>query len=72
MRIFGPHLPTEHGCTDPVYHNFLERNDASKVSTKAIFAIVSPPIGVYRPIIRAHSPRGWVEAYANITVGRAV
>jgi ABC-type uncharacterized transport system substrate-binding protein len=31
-------LPTEHGCTDPVYYNFLQRNDASKVSTKAIFA----------------------------------
>jgi hypothetical protein len=32
--FLGPHLPTEHGCTDPVYYNFLQRNDASKVSTK--------------------------------------
>ena len=40
--------------------------------TGAITTARSPPIGVYRLIIRAHSPRGWVEAIANIAVRRKI
>jgi hypothetical protein len=58
-------------------HCIVKANDpngyfAIGSDTGTITVAVSPPIGVYHPIIRAHSPRGWVEAYANITVRRAV
>ena len=65
-------LPTEHGCTDPVYYNFLQRNDASKVSTKAIFASRSGELAALAvryavPTVRVN--RGFVMAGGLVSYG---
>jgi hypothetical protein len=60
----------------PPAHCMVKANDPNGYftidrDTGTIITVLSPPIGLYRLIIRAHSPRGWVEAYANIRVRRA-